>query len=365
MPLFEITKDAFHPLRPTTFAEAGLRERDDLQRLLRDHIAHIAPGTLVLSEEFGEWDQSQRRIDLLLLDADANLVVCELKRTLDGGAMELQALRYAAMVSTMTFDQAVNIHQRYLDKRAIPGEARSRILSFLQWDIPYEDDFAQDVRIVLASADFSKELTTAVLWLNDRGLDIRCVRLQPYADGERVLVDVQQVIPLPEAEEFRVRVREKAVRSRATGGQVWDAIRLLSAIEAAHGVDAAQVARQLIEWGAQNLDDFWWGSGAKNGKCVGRMFRGDRKYLLYRVTLQRGVVIPFQDLAKHPPFDNFSRRRDIADRISAITQVPISDRELEGLPATPYEALTDAAKLEAYLRVLQDLVGAIEVTCAE
>jgi Protein of unknown function (DUF2924) len=33
---------------------------------------------------------------------------------------------------------------------------------------------------VLASANFSKELTTAVLWLRDRDIDIRCVRLQPY-----------------------------------------------------------------------------------------------------------------------------------------------------------------------------------------
>ena len=54
--------------------------------------------TLVISEEFGEWEESRRRIDLLGLDKDANLVVIELKRTEDG---ELQSIRYAAMVSTM------------------------------------------------------------------------------------------------------------------------------------------------------------------------------------------------------------------------------------------------------------------------
>jgi hypothetical protein len=35
------------------------------------------------------------------------LEVTALKRTEDGGHMELQALRHAAMVSTMTFDQLV------------------------------------------------------------------------------------------------------------------------------------------------------------------------------------------------------------------------------------------------------------------
>ncbi|MEM1424666.1 MAG: hypothetical protein AAGH64_11775, partial [Planctomycetota bacterium] len=77
-----------------------------------------------------------------------------------------------------------------------------------------EEDFANDVRIVLASAEFSRELTGTVLWLNDREVDIRCVRLVPYRDGDRVLLDVQQVIPLPEAEAYQVSVREKSRRER-------------------------------------------------------------------------------------------------------------------------------------------------------
>ena len=47
----------------------------------------------VLTEEFGEWEESRRRIDLLAIDKQANLVVIELKRTDDGGHMELQAIR--------------------------------------------------------------------------------------------------------------------------------------------------------------------------------------------------------------------------------------------------------------------------------
>lgn len=36
---------------------------------------------MVIAEEFGEWEDSKRRIDLLGLDREANLVVIELKRT--------------------------------------------------------------------------------------------------------------------------------------------------------------------------------------------------------------------------------------------------------------------------------------------
>lgn len=75
------------------------------------------------------------------------------------------------------------------------------------WSSVTEDQFAQDVRIVLAAADFSKEMTTAVLWLNDHNLDIRCVRLKPYKmEGGTLLLDVQQIIPLPETASFQTQI---------------------------------------------------------------------------------------------------------------------------------------------------------------
>jgi hypothetical protein len=214
MPIFEITQSAIRRLNETTFNAAGVRERADLQRLLRTNIEVVSPDTLVVAEEFGQWDESRRRIDLLGLDREANIVVIELKRTEDGGHMELQAIRYAAMVSTLTFEKVVDVYTDYLRRIGEGIDARTTILEFLGWEGADDDRFAQDVRIVLASAEFSKELTTAVIWLNDHGLDIRCVRMKPYDDGGRLLVDVQQVIPLPEAAAYQVQIREKEQRGR-------------------------------------------------------------------------------------------------------------------------------------------------------
>ena len=152
-------------------------------------------------------------------------MVIELKRTADGGHMELQAIRYAAMVSTLTFEKAVEIYGKHLEKiERAKKIARQEILEFLDWneDEIDEDKFSQDVRIILASAEFSKELTTAVMWLNDRDIDIRCVRLKPYEDGDRLLVDVQQIIPLPEIEQYQVQLREKTQRERETRKQSRD-----------------------------------------------------------------------------------------------------------------------------------------------
>lgn len=215
MPIYEFGPHSISRIKETTFSWSGLQERRDLQRLLRDYVEVIAPDTLVISEEFGDWEDSRRRIDLLGIDKAANLVVIELKRTEDGGHMELQAIRYAAMVSTMTFDQAADVFGRYLEKAGKEGEdPRATMLEFLGWEEPDDDQFAQDVRIVLASAEFSRELTTAVLWLIEHDVDIRCVRLKPYLLKQRVLVDVQQIIPLPEATEYQIQVREKARKER-------------------------------------------------------------------------------------------------------------------------------------------------------
>jgi hypothetical protein len=68
---------------------------------------------------------------------------------------------------------------------------------------------SDEVRLFLVSADFSTELTTSVLWLNKRGLDITCIRLQPYKVDGKVLIDITQTIPLREAEDYLVKLRAK------------------------------------------------------------------------------------------------------------------------------------------------------------
>ena len=230
MALYQALSDQLARIEKTNFGSAGLRERNDLQRLLKNQISVIDPGILVIDEEFGGWEDSSRRIDLLGIDKDAKLVVIELKRTEDGGHMELQAIRYAAMVSAMTFDRAAEIYEGFLTREG-QGEidSRSEILEFLGWDEPKEELFAQDVRIVLVSANFSKEITTSVLWLNSRDLDITCYRLIPYGYDGQTLVDVQQIIPLPEAADYQIRIKAKE-RSERQDSSERDALQLLGGI---------------------------------------------------------------------------------------------------------------------------------------
>lgn len=214
MSLYNIANKNLTALTPTTFAAEGLQERQDLQEALKGCIDAIAPDCLVISEEFSDWEDSRRRIDLLAIDRNANLVVIELKRDDVGAHMELQALRYAAMISTMTFEKACDYFEQYIEKEGLDIVARQEILDFVDLDEGSLDDFGNDVRIVLASADFGKELTTSVLWLRDKGIDINCVRLAPYRYKDDVLINAEQIIPVPEIEEYQVRFREKRSEQR-------------------------------------------------------------------------------------------------------------------------------------------------------
>ncbi|WP_170545344.1 hypothetical protein [Ruegeria arenilitoris] len=128
--------------------------------------------------------------------------------------MDFQATR-SAMVSSKTFDEATEVLGLYLAQHGIVDrDAQTELLGFLGWVEPDEDAFAQDVRIVLASAEFAREVTTAVLWLIEREIEIRCVRLQPYDHDGRVFVDVQQIIPLPVMADYQVRVTAKKRKER-------------------------------------------------------------------------------------------------------------------------------------------------------
>lgn len=213
MAIYEVSDSGFNKLVETSFEAEKIYERRDLQRLLKANIEILSPDLLVIAQEFGDWSDSSRRIDLLCLDKEACLVVVEIKRTDDGGHMELQAIRYAAMISTMTFGQLVEAYAKLLSCHH--QEAEASILSFLGWEEPNEEAFALEVKIILASADFSRELTSSVIWLNQHNLDLRCVRLKPYRtqDG-KLLVDVQQIIPLPEASDYQTRIRAKEQEGR-------------------------------------------------------------------------------------------------------------------------------------------------------
>jgi hypothetical protein len=169
-------------------------------------------------------------------------VVIELKRGITGEQMELQAVRYAAMVSTLTLDQAAQAFARFQSMTGAAttvDAARGQIVEHIDTD-QSEEEFGRDVRIVLVSEDFSLEVTSAIMWLSAKGVEITAIRLAVHRLGDRILLDFLQVIPFKGAEDYQVRVRNKEQAEQeirrnkiawngewyvAYGGRPWDEAR--------------------------------------------------------------------------------------------------------------------------------------------
>lgn len=203
------------PLQAIDLDKAGIPEAG-LRDLLAKHLTQLDPdgNLMVIAREYSSWSDTTRRIDILALDSDARLVVVELKRTKDGGHAELQALRYAAMLSSHTFTHLVNalLHERRkTDPQASREVAEAELLGFLGKTHADEVQLSSIPRIMLIAQDFSTEITTTVLWLLEHtGLDISChtVSLYPYGTGGKAL-HFDLLLPLPMQADYLVKVRDK------------------------------------------------------------------------------------------------------------------------------------------------------------
>jgi hypothetical protein len=317
MAIFRITDSAMEKVTETTFAQEKLLERRDLQRLIKADISVLSLDLMVIKDEFGDWEDSRRRIDLLCLDKDAHLVVLELKRSEDGEYMDLQAIRYAAMVSSMTFEQLVSTHATYLGGENSHQRAEAAILSFLDSDSPSEAQLSDEVKIMLISADFSIELTTAVLWLNKQGLDITCIRLKPYRLGEQVVVDIQQIIPLPEAEDYETKVRAQQEENRRA--------------ESERDAMFRRFWRQLIERSKARSSRFAGRTGSKDN-WIGTSFGRNGFRLVFVLNKQDSRVECYIDLGEDSDDRNLAALKALEQQRTAIETAFGEKLEWQELP---------------------------------
>jgi hypothetical protein len=158
-----------------SFAELGVKERQHLEEWIKKNPAILGSDDLLLiASEYDRFDKSGKRLDLLALDRDGKLVIIELKRDAAKSLADLQAIRYAAFCSTLTFEDVVSLYSQFADFTA--EKASETIQEFVK-----KPEFKLDnkPRIILAAGGFDdQELTSCVLWLRNFGVDISCVEIR-------------------------------------------------------------------------------------------------------------------------------------------------------------------------------------------
>lgn len=201
-------------LKPTSFFDLGVKERQDLEEWIKDNPDILGTELLLITSEYDGFDKSDERLDLLALDSAGKLAIIELKRDVSRSLADLQAIRYAAFCSTMTFEKVVSLYALFaqIDKEA----AKKKIQDFVG-----DPDFSaidNKPRIILAAGSFDdQEVTSCVLWLRSFGVDISCVEITPYqmANDNRIILVPRVIIPLPEAQAYIVGAEKKGSRGDA------------------------------------------------------------------------------------------------------------------------------------------------------
>lgn len=197
------------PARPVTLAEAGLKERHDLQEWIRAHPTVLGPGIRIVTYEFDRWasltSSHGDRLDLLGLDEEGRLVLAELKRDGAPATVEMQALKYAAYASRFSPDTLGACHGDYLRRTVDPEITDEDALAQLEEHCGGLDpEQLASPRVVLAAGSFTDSTTATVVWLTEQGLDVSLVQVGAWQCENDLVVTVDQVWPLPQVEDFTV-----------------------------------------------------------------------------------------------------------------------------------------------------------------
>jgi hypothetical protein len=203
------------------FSDLNLREREHLQEWVANQPDALGEELLIIQKEFDGFADTRERLDLLALDKGGQLVVIENKLDDSGRDVAWQALKYAAYVSSLTKSQIVDIYQQYLDRHAGGENAVHQICEFLEVEELGEVVLnpGNNQRLMFIAANFRKEVTATVLWLRESGIDARCFKVLPYEFSDELFVDIQPVIPTPEAADFMIGMAAKETEVRGTQGQ--------------------------------------------------------------------------------------------------------------------------------------------------
>jgi len=196
------------PLAYNSFSDLGVMERFDIQEWVEKTPSILGQELLVIAKELPL--PSGIRLDLLAIDKQANLIIIELKRDKSGRDVEWQAIKYASYCSNFSPDDIFTYYAQYL--QADVDEAKLRVEEFIDEEL---DKLNQDQQILLVATEFHPDVVSAVLWLREYGIEIKCIRLRPYLDDVGNLFIISDVIiPLPEAKDYLQRREAKQREAR-------------------------------------------------------------------------------------------------------------------------------------------------------
>lgn len=194
-------------IKEVDFGQLGFQERKHIQEWVAANPDILGENLLIVGKEFSEFDRTNERLDLLAVDEDGRLVVIELKRDDTGTNVHWQAIKYASYMRRIDAERIIGTLANHAEVSSQDAEAM--LLQHIKSDDL--NGLNHDQRIIIVSHRFAPEVTSAVLWLNEKASVedlMTCVQLTPYKDQESDSLYLQsnRIIPVPGAERYTIGV---------------------------------------------------------------------------------------------------------------------------------------------------------------
>lgn len=210
MYLIDRDKNRISKLEKKSFSELKFRERDHLQEWIANNPESLGEELLIIQKEFNGFNETNERLDLLALDKLGNLVIIENKLDDSGRDVTWQVIKYASYCSSLTKQEIIKIYQDYLGSN---GNAEEKLSEFFDNKEISEIGLNQGVnsqRLILIAANFRKEVTSTVLWLMNFKIRLQCFKVTPFAFNEQLFLNVEQILPTKDTEDFAISMASKA-----------------------------------------------------------------------------------------------------------------------------------------------------------
>ena len=347
-------KNVEKPIPEYTFSELDIKEREHIEEWIEEYPEMLGEELLIIAKEYDAFDKTNNRLDLLAIDKNGKLVIIELKRDIADRFSDLQAIHYAAYCSTFNLEQVIEIMADYTNKNK--EDVEEIIIDF----IDNEDfaDFDNQPRIFIVSRDYQEETLAAVLWLRDNGIDVNCVKLEPYKIEDKIIVNSDILIPLPEAKNFMIQVSEKI--KNTSKKNAWDEKSFMSKLESDTSLKEAEIARKIFDWSKENVDRVYWGQGVRTGSFVPIINVSGINHQLFAVLTNAKISIYFQVYSNKKPFKSEEKRKEIQKRINSINGINIPDESIKKRPTIDISVLKDKKELNKFLETFEWVINEIK-----
>jgi uncharacterized protein DUF4268 len=197
-------------LKQKTFSELKFREREHLQEWIANNPSSLGEELLIIQKEFNGFSETNERLDLLALDKLGNLVIIENKLDDSGKDVTWQTIKYASYCSGLTKQEILKIYQEYLGQSANAPEKISDFFDGKEIDEIILNQGLNSQRLIMIAANFRKEVTSSVLWLMNFKMRIQCFKVTPFALNDQLFLNVEQILPTKDTEDFTISMASKA-----------------------------------------------------------------------------------------------------------------------------------------------------------